>query len=459
LIFLLLTLPLWSFGQDRLKVEGGHFNIEGGSLVLKDVKLINNISVDFSTASTSKVIVEGTASDANSCVGGPTFTQISNLVINKSMNNATIGGEVEISQNLDLQSGCLDVDDNSLAFEENATLTGTTSTRFIKTSGMGSFSIEIPQGSSFTFGVGRTSFNPVTITNQGDKDRFFVTLLDRVFLNGDVGASITSNVVDRTWLIEKNMPDDSNVDLTMQWNAADETPGFDRSMAYISHFTNGAWDPGPTMGAMGNDPYTITRTGLTSFSPFSVASSPALPVELLAFKGRALEKAVLLEWATATEINNKGFFVERSEDSKAWKSLGFVEGQGNSLEQHDYDFLDEQPISGVPYYRLKQMDFDESFEYSKVIAIEFGDDKVTLSDPFPNPTNDYTQLNLTLPKAEEVTIDIYDVTGQHLQRAVKTFPAGSSNIVLATDHLAAGTYYVQVLLHQKVLERVLVVER
>ncbi|MEM9888456.1 MAG: T9SS type A sorting domain-containing protein [Bacteroidota bacterium] len=449
---ILSLLPFGLLAQSNLIVENNNFVLSGGFLVLDDANFKNDGTFNH-TDGTVKMV-----GSQDSKIEGAAATTFYQLLIQKTLNNVLLDQNVTVTENLELAGGLLDLQTSDLELIGNATtVTGPNANRYIKTSSTGVLIIAVGANAVF-FPVGNSAYNPATLSNAGTADDFNVRVADEVLTDGNAGVAFTSGVVDRTWFINEAIAGGSDVNMTLQWNGNEELTSFDRLTAHISRFDN-AWDVVLSSGAVGSNPYTLDRSNITDFSPFSIGNDNVLPVELLTFKGRALEEAVLLAWTTATEINNKGFFLERSEDSKAWKSLGFVEGQGNSLAQHDYDFLDKQPIQGIGYYRLKQVDFDESFEYSNIIAIEFGDDKASLSDAFPNPTNDYTQLDLTLPKAEQVIVDIYDAVGRHLQRDVQAFPVGISNIVLTTEHLAAGTYYVRVLLDQKMFQRMVVVER
>ncbi|MEM9847364.1 MAG: T9SS type A sorting domain-containing protein [Bacteroidota bacterium] len=448
----LLLFPMWAFSQSSLVVEDNNLVVSGGFLVLDDTDFDNNGTLDH-TAGTVKMM-----GSQDSKIEGTSASAFYQLLIQKTLNNVLLEQNVTVTENLELGGGLLDLQTSDLELTGNATaVTGPNANRYIKTSSTGVLIIAVGANAVF-FPVGNSAYNPATLTNAGTADDFDVRVADEVLNAGTMGFAFTNSVVDRTWFINEANAGGSDVDLTLQWNGNEELTSFDRLSAHISRF-DGNWDVVPQENLSGSDPYTIDRSNINDFSPFSIGNDNVLPVELLSFKGRALEEAVLLEWTTATEINNKGFFVERSEDSKAWKSLGFVEGQGNSLEQHDYNFLDEQPISGVGYYRLKQVDFDESFEYTPIISVEFGADKIVLSELFPNPTNDYAQMDLSLPKAEQVIIDVYDAIGRHLQRDVQTLPAGMSNVVLATTHLAAGSYYVSVLLDNKIFQRKVVVKR
>ncbi len=116
---------------------------------------------------------------------------------------------------------------------------------------------------------------------------------------------------------------------------------------------------------------------------FNYVAGP-LPVTLTEFNGRQVDNHNLLEWTTASEKNNSGFYVERSLDARKFESIGWVAGNGTTLIQQSYFLKDEQPQVGINYYRLNQQDFDLKQEYSKVISITYnGEQEFNL---YPNPS-------------------------------------------------------------------------
>lgn len=135
----------------------------------------------------------------------------------------------------------------------------------------------------------------------------------------------------------------------------------------------------------------------TSYTSTSVIANAtfSLPVEMTHFKANEKQQGyVELTWQTATEFNNHGFFVERSSDGKVWQNLGFVNGKGTTHEQQDYRFWDEKPLSGMNYYRLRQMDFDGGEEFSKMVTVnlrEIGGFKNLVMSP--NPTTGIFEVN------------------------------------------------------------------
>ncbi|MEM9723208.1 MAG: T9SS type A sorting domain-containing protein, partial [Bacteroidota bacterium] len=124
------------------------------------------------------------------------------------------------------------------------------------------------------------------------------------------------------------------------------------------------------------------------------SGSIGLPVEWRSFETSIEGQSVLLTWSTSLELNNQGFYVERSTDAETWESIGFVEGAGNSQEVQEYSFVDDFPNIGYNYYRLQQVDFNGDNDYSVIREIVL--DPGTFTDAlnvFPNPVQDI--LNIT----------------------------------------------------------------
>ncbi|MEY4928043.1 MAG: hypothetical protein RI894_2479, partial [Bacteroidota bacterium] len=179
---------------------------------------------------------------------------------------------------------------------------------------------------------------------------------------------------------------------------------------------------------------------LNHFTIFTATTNNiVLPVKLLSFSGHADGDTDRLEWATATESNNKGFEVLYSGNGIDFKTLGFVDGAGDSNSEQHYTFmhqlaaLEEATAEGGGYYKLKQVDTDRNFEYSNTIFI---------SRPhhlglrvFPNPTKDVVNI-ISTDKSQ--TTALYDITGLLIYR----FDTIPDSIDIRT--LAAGTYILRI---------------
>jgi hypothetical protein len=139
-----------------------------------------------------------------------------------------------------------------------------------------------------------------------------------------------------------------------------------------------------------------------------------VPVELTSFTGSAMQDGVLLNWTTATELNNQGFDIERSTSTEDWTKIGYVPGYGTTTEPNSYSYLDGNVATGTYYYRLKQMDFDGQFTYSSEIEVlvDLSPSNFELFQNYPNPFNPTTTIQFQVPEAGDVSIVIYDMLGQ-----------------------------------------------
>jgi len=190
----------------------------------------------------------------------------------------------------------------------------------------------------------------------------------------------------------------------------------------IKRPSGGAWTSGTDGTSTINFPLSeMNRSGCNAFSEFAIGGTPtsmgtALPVELLDFSAKTLEKTVRLDWTTATETNNKGFFIERSADGERWQSLGFVAGQGNSIASVSYSFLDEKPLPGINYYRLLQVDFDGRETFSAIVPVTLEDRPGKLSI-YPNPVTAGSECLITYPFSDDeatASLRILDAIGRQV---------------------------------------------
>ena len=177
----------------------------------------------------------------------------------------------------------------------------------------------------------------------------------------------------------------------------------------------------------------------------SIVVDPAdntIPVELTSFSGLLNGSSVALDWHVASEINNAGFQVERSTSpTSGFERIGFVAGNGTSGAAN-YSFTDLNPVSGqLLYYRLKQIDFDGTFEYSDVIEVEALTHAIALHANYPNPFNPTTTITFDLPVQQQASLEVYDLMGRKIEMLVDgVLPAGRHEFNFDARQLASGMY-------------------
>lgn len=194
-------------------------------------------------------------------------------------------------------------------------------------------------------------------------------------------------------------------------------------------------------GAAGKDPrYGAGR--IDAYEAYLLALS-MIPVELASFTASANENSVTLTWTTATETNNSGFAVERkTSNDERWQEIGFVPGFGTTTEKMNYTFVDEKLGMGFYSYRLKQIDFDGTVEYTNSIEVEvYSPVEFRLSQNYPNPFNPATTIEFSVPELSSVNISVYSVIGELVSTiASGTYDAGYYNINFNASNLPSGTY-------------------
>lgn len=172
---------------------------------------------------------------------------------------------------------------------------------------------------------------------------------------------------------------------------------------------------------------------------FRWTSNDALPITLLSFDAYKEGRVAQLKWATASEHNNKGFEIMRSTDGKDWTTIGFVNTQaenGNSSMKLDYTFTDNNPADGKNLYRLKQTDFDGTYDYSRIKVVYY--DKTNGITLYPNPAEGNVRIKGLNSNSQ---IRIYDVTGR-LRKSIST----DQNLVdIALDNIEPGIYSIHII--------------
>ncbi|MFA6979606.1 MAG: ice-binding family protein [Ignavibacteriaceae bacterium] len=186
----------------------------------------------------------------------------------------------------------------------------------------------------------------------------------------------------------------------------------------------------------------VTATGAVVLN-----ANTALPVELTSFTAALNRGAVVLNWNTATEVNNYGFEIESRRDNANFEKIGFVKGNGNSNSVKNYFFTDTQTLSGKNFYRLKQIDNDGVFEYSKVVEVDFNQPQTfELLQNYPNPFNPTTKISYAIPVDGRVQLLIYGITGEVVKSLVNEYQtAGIYTVNFNAAALPSGIYFYKII--------------
>lgn len=293
-------------------------------------------------------------------------------------------------------------------------------------------------GGSSTFNISATFSEKITISGGGFSvsDKTIInnfTMSNSAYTQNDAGSGNNYRPAG-DWVTQ------SGQGYTGQENAASlasmtggtVTVDFSSTASISIARTSGNADARATIGpGMGG------KANLVTCYDIWMVENDALPVNLTGFSAEVNGDKVELKWNTASETNNSHFDIERSSDAKEFGKIGIVKSKGDSKSNVDYYFMDEMPFQGLNYYRLRQVDYDGKFEYSKIRSVNLKEDfRVVV---YPNPTSDYV---LFRGVKENSTFEIIDITGT--QRFNTTIKTSIPEIKVDVSQYKSGMYIVKV---------------
>jgi hypothetical protein len=213
-------------------------------------------------------------------------------------------------------------------------------------------------------------------------------------------------------------------------------------------------------GGISTKSSTETRQTSLYFRSF-MSGTIALPIKLAHFNARLTEGRVELDWATASEINNDFFTIERSGDGKNFNPVTTVQGAGNSTVMNFYESIDREPLGGVSYYRLKQTDFDGKYTYSQVVTIKNGISKMKtdlmIQSVSPNPFENRFTLAFTKKTDGPVKFILMNGAGRILSSQVINSEEGYNTFEYENNgNIVPGIYFIVLMNNdQKIVHKVI----
>lgn len=442
------TATTFAGGSSTINITGGNW--------------LNSNGLPFSYGTSTVVMGRTGAAQSITRASGETFY---NLTINNTYGTApqvTLAKPVTITGTLTMTSGIVSTTStNVLTMAAGSSTTVGSATSYID--GPMIYNVAANGASTINFPIGKsTSYRPFTLN---------------VIHSSATSAAYTGELMNSSAAnLGYTMPGTlSNVSMVHYWqidrsavaNLTSATVELYYSSAGLNDFvtdytnlavakTNGAgtawFDYSGTATANGTG--SITSTSFNSFSKFTIANKlgggNVLPVELISFEAREKNKQVVLSWTTATEHNNHHFEIERSPENQNYESIGVVKSQKeNSNEKLNYQFIDEVPLQGLNYYRLKQVDIDGNFKYILPVFIDVKHNLQPQFELYPNPViNRQVAISIrnTLISNEKLTISLVDISG-HEYFSTNLI---ANNIGVLTDiidlpkNISSGTYLLKV---------------
>jgi len=260
----------------QLFIDQATFTIQSGATVTVQGDVTSNTDI----LGTGKVILKGTGNQ-NINLGG---FNVPNLEVDNT-SNVTLTGNSRVSGDLLFTNGDIIAGNNTLTIGSTGTITGATSSRFVVTNGTGRLVKAALGATAFNFPIGNstTSYDPVAIANSGTADNIGARSFANVLTGGATGTAYTKETINNSWDISEAVAGGSILSVTATWNTADELPGFDRNRGGLSNYLTApaasvGWDLLNTQTGMavGANPYTYTRSNITTTGIFAVGTRPVL---------------------------------------------------------------------------------------------------------------------------------------------------------------------------------------
>lgn len=355
-------------------------------------------------------------------------------------NNLTLSQSVEVRSVVLGNSKLITLGNNNLTVTN---ISNGSTTSYIKTNGNGSLIVKSIT-SSTSIPVGNSTYNPVTISN-GSNHNWSVRVEDAI--NNLQSGFTNSKAVLRTWHIAPSTnPPSAGANITFQYDDADNTQiggSFSTSenmqlWHYGSSWRLASGDITPTGSAGGTR--TVTINGLTQFSPYALANNTGpLPVTFTSLTGTIRNGRANLNWNIADEHNVDRYEVEESVNGRQFQSFAQVDAASRS----SYQAIDAQLHTGANYYRVKAVDIDGKFTYSKIIRL---DNNLAVDNDirvYPNPSRGELNLGMNIP-AGNYQIRLINAMGQTVYQQPLTHEGGSRSMPLGLPKLSSGVYQVEV---------------
>ncbi|MCY7410821.1 MAG: T9SS type A sorting domain-containing protein [Chitinophagales bacterium] len=246
-------------------------------------------------------------------------------------------------------------------------------------------------------------------------------------------------------------------------------PGDPVTLEASSNFTTYSWSPSvglsctncinPVADPSIDTKYIFTGTvgclTITDTVDLTTYCNP-LPIELVYFSAACSKQTVELDWSTASELNNDYYVLERSSDNLHFASIGTVDAAGNSSSAKNYSFIDQNPLMGGAYYRLKQVDFNGSSTFSKVQSVSCNSELGIFI--YPNPSETETILQIQSSEKTNAVCEIMNVSGNVVFKKEIQLLQGSNELQIDESHFAKGIYDVSLVSRNKVVHTLLVVQ-
>jgi hypothetical protein len=429
-----------TLGNNAAMITNGNVIIqEGGRLELGNASVYVNGSWynngEFIANEGSVTFTGGLGNDT--LFNPSTFNEFYNLVVNKSNGELVLGDHIKVKNELSIAQGDFRLNQKTIDLDR---------TGFISNEGDGHRAYCDCPSAYIRKVVDIPTYTTINPGNLGLTITTSSKAMGETVIKRRHQRAEELNGVYRIFDVTPQFNGNLNLSLEFQYFTTEvEDLSLQSTFAiYRSTDSGGSWNEEGGFNII--DDKTVIISNWNEFSWITLAPSKGspLPVELLDFKATSIGRHVQLDWTTVTEINNEGFEVERSADGLYFEMIGWVEGNGNSTVMHQYQFTDEEPFEGVNYYRLRQVDFDNRFAYSKIVSVVVSERKANALEVnmYPNPATGILNIDLVNFKGKEAQIRVFSIDGRMVFN--HNIIAGENKKTVDVSGFSTGTYLIQI---------------
>jgi hypothetical protein len=424
-----------------------HLIVNTGTLTLpaaSDVFIDGDLTINSSLVPNTCLVVFAGNGNIQTIKGSTPNQTFYQLELANTSGQLQLQKPVVVTNVLILTDGIINTSStNSMTLNNGAIITGGSSTSFIN----GPLIHVSTNTTSKVFPIGKGSdYRPVTLTiNATGTANYTAELFDGPPTTRTLPSGVSHVSGIHYWNINQSSSVGfTNAIATLSYGANDEVQD-PTKLGLVKDNGSGAWLLIGS-GGSGSPSGSIAGT-FTSFSTFTLANltggTNPLPVELVSFSARVSGEQVIIDWSTASELNNDFFTIERSQDGLSFEGIARIIGAGTTNQPMKYQSIDYLPLPGISYYRLKQTDFDGTFDYSKIVVVSFeGQFGFTA---YPTVTQAILNLQVSGKRNDQLMLRLYDLKGIVRFEKMLIMNMANERVVLdQLDQLPRGLYILNI---------------
>lgn len=454
LIFLaFLFFPKILFSQIFINGNADIKCVDNVDLTLVETDFQNNGIFD---AGNGTVLFKEDNGTGNLLIDGNSTTTFNNITINLQNQNLQLNQTANANGTITFSNGNFELNTFNLNLGTNAMVSGET------------------ENSSFTGNNGgnvniSTNLNAPNAVNPGNLGAIITSAANLGATTVSVHHMENTNGTDvsikRTYTISPT--NNSGLNATLRFQYLDtELNGHTESDLELWRDDGSGWQ---NMGFTSRDATQnyIELSGIDAFSQWTAFPQVSpLPVELVNFTARKQDnQTALLSWETASEINNEGFEIERGLTDNSghltWETVDFIVGHGTTTQNRSYEFLDRNPMHGINYYRLRQLDFDGNFSYSEIRTLNFKKEDTKVGAIFPNPSMvgiEEIKIPIFNSETSNLQVRISDTQGRNVFQSIQLLDPGDQQLTIPISNWPAGVYFIFIKMNNETITQKLIIQ-